>query len=122
MTRLAGKVAVVTGASRGTGRGIALVLGSEGATVYVTGRSSRAGGRTEELPGTVDVHAPSPMTDRPTLAAPHPDGKDGETEHLHQAQSMLERELTRTDLAPQEAEDVAERVGVLSLGVLERVE
>jgi NAD(P)-dependent dehydrogenase (short-subunit alcohol dehydrogenase family) len=41
--RLKGKVAVVTGASRGVGRGIALVLGEEGATVYVTGRSSREG-------------------------------------------------------------------------------
>jgi NAD(P)-dependent dehydrogenase (short-subunit alcohol dehydrogenase family) len=33
-------VAVVTGASRGAGRGIALVLGGAGATVYVTGRST----------------------------------------------------------------------------------
>jgi NAD(P)-dependent dehydrogenase (short-subunit alcohol dehydrogenase family) len=32
MQRLKGKVAVVTGASRGAGRGIALVLGEEGAT------------------------------------------------------------------------------------------
>jgi NAD(P)-dependent dehydrogenase (short-subunit alcohol dehydrogenase family) len=36
---LTGTVAVVTGASRGAGRGIALVLGGAGATVYVTGRS-----------------------------------------------------------------------------------
>lgn len=35
-------VAIVTGASRGAGRGIACVLGEAGATVYVTGRSSRA--------------------------------------------------------------------------------
>jgi NAD(P)-dependent dehydrogenase (short-subunit alcohol dehydrogenase family) len=39
---LAGHVAVVTGASRGAGRGIALELGAAGATVYVTGRSTRA--------------------------------------------------------------------------------
>jgi NAD(P)-dependent dehydrogenase (short-subunit alcohol dehydrogenase family) len=39
---LRGRVAVVTGASRGVGRGIALVLGECGATVYVTGRSTRA--------------------------------------------------------------------------------
>lgn len=39
---LAGTVAVVTGASRGAGRGIALELGATGATVYVTGRSTRA--------------------------------------------------------------------------------
>jgi dehydrogenase/reductase SDR family protein 1 len=37
--RLNGKVAVVTGASRGVGKGIALGLGEAGATVYVTGRS-----------------------------------------------------------------------------------
>jgi NAD(P)-dependent dehydrogenase (short-subunit alcohol dehydrogenase family) len=51
---LTGAVAVVTGASRGVGRGIALALGDAGATVYVTGRSTRAGARTENLPGTVD--------------------------------------------------------------------
>ncbi|MEJ1166431.1 SDR family NAD(P)-dependent oxidoreductase [Variovorax sp. CCNWLW186] len=39
---LKGRVAVVTGASRGAGRGIALELGAAGATVYVTGRSTRA--------------------------------------------------------------------------------
>jgi NAD(P)-dependent dehydrogenase (short-subunit alcohol dehydrogenase family) len=54
MPALSSTVAVVTGASRGTGRGIALALGAEGATVYVTGRSTRAGARTEGLPGTVE--------------------------------------------------------------------
>jgi NAD(P)-dependent dehydrogenase (short-subunit alcohol dehydrogenase family) len=52
MSLLRGRVAVVTGASRGVGKGIALALGEAGATVYVTGRSD--GGRTTEgLPGTV---------------------------------------------------------------------
>lgn len=37
-------IAVVTGASRGAGRGIAHALGSHGCTVYVTGRTERAGG------------------------------------------------------------------------------
>ncbi len=50
---LSGVVALVTGASRGVGRGIALALGDAGATVYVTGRSERGGPRTEDLPGTV---------------------------------------------------------------------
>lgn len=40
---LRGKIAVVAGASRGCGRGIALALGEQGATVYVTGRSIRGG-------------------------------------------------------------------------------
>ena len=47
-------VAVVTGASRGTGRAIALALGAAGATVYVTGRSRRGGPTTDGLPGTID--------------------------------------------------------------------
>ncbi|MFL6450803.1 MAG: SDR family oxidoreductase [Bryobacteraceae bacterium] len=40
---LKGKVAVAAGASRGCGRGIAVALGEEGATVYVTGRTIRGG-------------------------------------------------------------------------------
>ncbi len=38
---LSGRVALVAGATRGAGRGIALALGEAGATVYCTGRSSR---------------------------------------------------------------------------------
>jgi NAD(P)-dependent dehydrogenase (short-subunit alcohol dehydrogenase family) len=51
---LQGKVAVVTGASRGAGRGIALSLGEAGATVYVTGRSVRGGPTSDGMPGTVE--------------------------------------------------------------------
>ena len=54
---LRGRVTVVTGASRGAGRAIALVLGAAGATVYATGRSTRAAGTTENLPGTIDETA-----------------------------------------------------------------
>ncbi|MDD3763417.1 MAG: SDR family NAD(P)-dependent oxidoreductase [Nevskiales bacterium] len=52
---LAGKVAVVTGASRGAGKGIAIALGMEGATVYVTGRSRNEGDA--PLPGTISATA-----------------------------------------------------------------
>jgi NAD(P)-dependent dehydrogenase (short-subunit alcohol dehydrogenase family) len=42
MKPLQGRIAIVTGASRGAGRGIAVELGAAGATVYVTGRTTRA--------------------------------------------------------------------------------
>jgi NAD(P)-dependent dehydrogenase (short-subunit alcohol dehydrogenase family) len=54
---LSGSVALVTGASRGVGRGIALVLGEAGATVFVTGRSSEGRPTTDNLPGTVEETA-----------------------------------------------------------------
>src|SRR5499426_1689031 len=41
-TALLGRIAVVAGASRGAGRGIAAALGEAGATVICTGRSSRS--------------------------------------------------------------------------------
>jgi NAD(P)-dependent dehydrogenase (short-subunit alcohol dehydrogenase family) len=51
--RLNDRVALVTGASRGCGRGIAHVLGEEGATVYVTGRSVHGRPTTLGRPGTI---------------------------------------------------------------------
>jgi NAD(P)-dependent dehydrogenase (short-subunit alcohol dehydrogenase family) len=52
---LAGKVAVVTGASRGIGKGVALALAEQGATVYITGRTVNEGDY--YLPGTVGATA-----------------------------------------------------------------
>ena len=56
MKPLQGTIAVVTGASRGAGRGIAYQLGSAGATVYVTGRSVK-GATTDHRPETIEETA-----------------------------------------------------------------
>lgn len=53
MKRLAGRIALVTGGSRGAGRGIAVELGRAGAVVYVSGRSVR-GTTTNDFPGSID--------------------------------------------------------------------
>jgi NAD(P)-dependent dehydrogenase (short-subunit alcohol dehydrogenase family) len=56
---LQGKVAVVAGATRGAGRGIAVMLGAAGATVYVTGRSVKGNpataGRSETIEETAEL-------------------------------------------------------------------
>src|SRR5579863_3187416 len=54
---LAGKVAVVAGATRGAGRGIATMLGTAGATVICTGRSTRENPATAGRPETIEETA-----------------------------------------------------------------
>ncbi len=54
---LQGKIALVAGATRGAGRGIAIALGEAGATVYCTGRSSRKHRATPGRPETIDETA-----------------------------------------------------------------
>src|SRR5262249_22658543 len=54
MLQLHDRIALVTGASRGAGKGIALALGEQGATVYLTGRSVRGEPTTMGRPGTID--------------------------------------------------------------------
>ncbi len=56
-TSLAGKVALVAGATRGAGRGIAVQLGAAGATVYVTGRTSRSKRSEMNRPETIEETA-----------------------------------------------------------------
>lgn len=53
MTALAGRIALVTGASRGIGKGVAIALGEAGATVYLTGRTESQADATVPLPGTI---------------------------------------------------------------------
>ncbi len=59
MKPLQGKVAVVAGATRGAGRGIAVMLGEAGVTVYCTGRSVRGNpsdlNRTETIEDTAEL-------------------------------------------------------------------
>jgi NAD(P)-dependent dehydrogenase (short-subunit alcohol dehydrogenase family) len=56
-TTLQGKIALVTGASRGVGKGIALGLGEAGATVYITGRTVEEGKGAVPLAGTIQQTA-----------------------------------------------------------------
>lgn len=70
MGLMTGKIAVVTGASRGGGRGIASVLGEAGATVYVTGRSVRGNPTKPNLPGTTIEATADLVTARGGLGIP----------------------------------------------------
>jgi NAD(P)-dependent dehydrogenase (short-subunit alcohol dehydrogenase family) len=94
--KLKGKVAVVTGSSRGVGKGIALVLGEAGATVYVTGRSVRGKPTTQGLPGTIQDTAEQ-VTARGGRGIPvrcdH--SRDGDTKRLF---SAIRRSEGRLDL------------------------
>ena len=76
---LRGKVALVAGATRGAGRGIAVELGAAGATVYVTGRTTRERRSEYDRPETVEDTA-----DLVTAAGGH--GVAVPTDHLDPAQ------------------------------------
>src|SRR5436853_5481526 len=93
---LQGKRAIVTGASRGAGRGIALALGEAGATVYVTGRSVRGEATTENLPGTIEETAETVTARGGTGIAVRCDHTvDSDVEELF---ARVQREQARMDL------------------------
>ncbi|MGR6974615.1 SDR family oxidoreductase [Streptomyces cynarae] len=93
---LQGKVALVAGATRGAGRGIAVELGAAGATVYATGRSTRRRRSEYDRPETIEDTA-----DLVTAAGGH--GIAVPTDHLVPAQvralvDRIEREQGRLDI------------------------
>jgi len=87
-------VVVVTGASRGIGKGIAIALGAEGATVYVTGRTVAAG--TSDLPGTVGETAAEVTRCGGTGIAVQVD--HGDDEQVAALFAQVRREQGRLDL------------------------
>jgi NAD(P)-dependent dehydrogenase (short-subunit alcohol dehydrogenase family) len=94
MSALSGKVAVVTGASRGMGRGIALALAEQGATVYVTGRTAVAG--VNALPGTIgEVAAEATSRGGKGIAVQVDHGDDAQIAALFE---QVKREQGRLDI------------------------
>src|SRR5216110_2138779 len=87
----------------------------------------------KELPGAVDLSTPNtiegrapaawiPASSQPgSMATPPPPARDDRGEHLRMAQSLLEREIGRTDLAPAEAEALREVLYALRERNLARV-
>ena len=67
--KLRGRVALVTGSSRGVGKGIALALGEAGATVYVTARTVQGKQSRQGVPGSIRETARE-VTDRGGVGIP----------------------------------------------------
>ncbi|RAY13581.1 short-chain dehydrogenase [Actinomadura craniellae] len=93
---LQGKVALVAGATRGAGRGVAVELGAQGATVYVTGRTTRERRSEMDRPETIEETA-----ELVTAAGGH--GIAVPTDHLEREQvrelvERIDREQGRLDV------------------------
>src|SRR5262245_47189440 len=93
---LNGKIAVVAGATRGAGRGIARALGEAGATVYCTGRSVRGNPSPYKRPETIEETAVMINTAGGTAIAARVDHTvESEVEKLF---SRIDREHRRVDV------------------------
>ena len=87
------------------------------------------GPQLKELPGSMDMGSHAPMADaRPSISAAasmttsqQVGGKSGDEEHLREAQALLEREMTRTELMPAEVEALREVLFALRDRNLQRV-
>lgn len=107
MQPLSGRVAVVTGATRGAGRGIACMLGEAGATVYCTGRSTRStprrGGRGRRSPFDLSRRPETIEETAELVAARGGVGIPIRVDHTDEAQvkalfARVEREQRRLDV------------------------
>jgi NAD(P)-dependent dehydrogenase (short-subunit alcohol dehydrogenase family) len=103
---LEGKVALVAGATRGAGRGIAIELGAAGATVYCTGRSTAAQRSEVNRPETIEETAELVTQVADAGRRPHEAGGRGiavQVDHLDPPQvealiARIEREQGRLDI------------------------
>jgi NAD(P)-dependent dehydrogenase (short-subunit alcohol dehydrogenase family) len=91
MKPLKDKVAVVTGASRGIVRGIAVVLGEYGVTVYVTGRSRRGSATPDNMPGTIDDTAEEERENWREYGFTDVDGRRPAPFHVQSFEKLLEK-------------------------------
>lgn len=84
MSNLKGKVVIVTGASRGIGKGIALGLAEQGATIYVTGRTEDGKNLPEYIKDTTIYHTAEEINRRGGIGISHrcDHSKDDEIEQL----------------------------------------
>ena len=109
MVDLHGRVAIVTGASRGVGKGIALGLGEAGATVYVTGRTVDDSRLPPFLKGTTVPQSAQEVSLRGGVGIAHPCdlGDDAQMEELFQ---RVSREQGRLDLLVNNAWSAADHI------------
>jgi dehydrogenase/reductase SDR family protein 1 len=96
MVSMKGKITVVTGASRGVGKGVALGLGEAGATVYITGRTVKNKTDVEKLGGTIYQTAEEVTAIGGRGIAIHCDHRDDE--QVETAFKQITKESKRIDV------------------------